>query len=128
MSTAAQFRYTAVMGIRAGLIVWLALVYATAPLALDACARSCASAVPTCHQAPSGSTHLGHAPVLCAHDHTIVRPATVDRESGAAASVTPAIVTAETVAVAHALERRLHDPGGPPPPSPPSLAAAPLRV
>ncbi len=114
------------MGIRAGLIVWLALVYATAPLALDACARSCASAVPTCHQTRSGSTHLGHAPVLCAHDHTVIRPATAEREWRAAGSPAPIVVAADTVVMPHPLERRLHDPGGPPSPPPPSIA--PLRV
>jgi hypothetical protein len=67
--------------IRAILILCVALAYAGAPLALDACARSCARVAPACHHESTASPHIGHLPDLCGHEHDAVRSSPPDAGS-----------------------------------------------
>src|SRR3954452_13825426 len=58
---------------RAILVLCVAFAYAGAPLALDVCARACASAGPSCHTAAPASAHVRHLPALCGSEHDVVR-------------------------------------------------------
>ena len=116
---------------RIGLILWVALGYAGAPLALDACARSCAGAAPACHHERSASQHIGHAPELCGYEHDAVRAA----PPSVRISTIDALVTlVANLAVMRPedtrplLHRGPHQPGGPPLAVPIRASVAPLRI
>ena len=99
---------------RAILILCVALAYAGAPLALDACARSCASTGPACHPASPASAHVGHLPVLCGNEHDEVRaaqPVAKGSKASALAAILPALRPAVAPAAFH-LDPR--DPSRPP--------------
>jgi hypothetical protein len=100
--------------IRAVLILCVALAYAGAPLALDACARSCARVAPACHHESAASPHIGHLPDLCGHEHDVVQaaqPGAKASKLSAAAANLPAARPAVTSAAFHSDPR---DPGWPP--------------
>jgi len=79
---------------RAILILCVALAYAGAPLALDVCARACASAGPTCHPAAPASAHVGHLPALCGSEHDAVRSSPPDARSSIILSIIGSAVVA----------------------------------
>jgi hypothetical protein len=113
--------------IRAVLILCVALAYAGAPLALDACARSCARVAPACHHESAASLHIGHLPDLCGHEHDVVRavqPGANGSKVSAAVANLPAVRPAVTVAL---FRRDPRDPSRPPLVRP-SITTAPLRI
>lgn len=113
--------------IRAILILGVALAYAGAPLALDACARSCASAAPACHHESAASPHIGHLPDLCGHEHDVVQaaqPGAKGSKVSAAVANLPAVRPAVT---ANAFHRDPRDPSRPPLVRL-SITTAPLRI
>jgi len=113
---------------RAGLILLVAVLYGAAPMAADACARTCASAAPACHHTSSPSAHIGHAPDLCDYAHDAIRPAqpgsrTVDDGAPfvALASTAPSAAPAPG-----SIRLRAHD--SPPLFVPVRSSSAPLRI
>ena len=114
--------------VRAILILCVALAYAGAPLALDACARSCAAAAPACHHESAASPHIGHPPDLCGYEHDVVQAAQPGAKGSKVFSAAVANLPAARPAVtAEAFDRDPRDPSRPPLVRL-SITTAPLRI
>ena len=113
---------------RIGLILWVALAYAGAPLALDACARSCAGAAPACHHERSASQHVGHAPELCGHEHDAVRVAPPSVRISTVDTLVANLAVMRPEDTRPLLHRDPPQPGDPPRAVPIRASVAPLRI
>ena len=113
--------------IRAGLILWVALTYAGAPLALDACARACASAAPACHHEAPASSHIGHPPEFCGQEHDAVRSSPPDAKSSRIAAVAD-LPSTPSIHSGHLLTRERPRVAGPPLIGKQSALPGPLRL
>jgi hypothetical protein len=114
--------------IRAVLILCVALAYAGAPLALDACARACASAGPACHHASPAAAHIGHPPDLCGNEHDAVRSSLPNAKSSRIAGAAADLASTQPIRPGHLLVREHPRVASPPLTSRPSAAFGPLRV
>jgi len=115
--------------IRAILILCVALAYMGAPLALDACARACASAGPACHPALPASAHVGHVPALCGNEHDAVSSSPQDpRSFRIVAGVGTAVMATQPDSLRHLLVRERPCVASPPLIAGRSASSSPLRL
>jgi hypothetical protein len=124
---------------RAATTLALVVAFGTLPMAIDWCAASCEAAhttgaipaAPSCHHATSRTSHLGHMPTPCSHDHHAALVTTAGRQTvaarlpiaGVAVVATPAL-TAVPAMTGRANSPPLHRP----PESIPLALSASLRI
>ena len=114
--------------IRAILILCVALAYAGAPLALDACARSCARVAPACHHESAASPHIGHLPDLCGNEHDAVRSSLPNAKSSRISWAAADLASTQPIHPGYLLVREGPRVTSPPPIAERSASSDPLRL